>query len=73
MRYLTNDEEARLRKALGEEHWAKVLVALHTGFRRSDVFRLRWEDVDFQNGTIRAQPKGGRDYFVPMSEVLRTA
>ncbi len=72
VRYLSDDEQTRLRKALGEEHWPKLAVALHTGFRRSNVFRLRWEHVDFQNGTIRAhQPKGGRDYFVPMNDVLR--
>ena len=62
----------RLREAVGELHWPKIAVALHTGFRRSNVFQLRWEDVDFQNGTIRAhKPKGGRDYFVPMNDDLR--
>ena len=31
VRYLTDDEQTRLRKALRDEHWPKVVVALHTG------------------------------------------
>lgn len=73
VRYLTDDEEPRLREALGEEEWPKAAVALHTGLRRSNVFHLRWaEDVNFDAGTIRARdPKGGRDYHVPMNDELR--
>jgi hypothetical protein len=41
VRWLTDDEEAQLRAALGEEHWPKVAVGLHTGFRRANCFRLR--------------------------------
>jgi integrase len=49
-------------------------VALNTGFRRTNCFKLRWaEDVDFEAGTIRARdPKGGRDYHVPMNDELRS-
>jgi hypothetical protein len=37
--------------ALAEEHWSKVAVALHTGFRRANCFRLRWaEDVNATAG-----------------------
>jgi integrase len=73
VRYLSDDEEQQLREALGEEEWPKAAVALHTGLRRSNVFQLRWaEDVNFDAGTIRArEPKGGRDYHVPMNDELR--
>src|SRR5207244_13622011 len=55
VRYLTEDEETRLRRAVGEEQWPVVAVALHTGFRQSNQFNLRWaEDVNFDAGTIRA-------------------
>jgi Phage integrase, N-terminal SAM-like domain len=73
VRILGDDEETRLREELGEEHWPKVTVALYTGFRRSNCFRLRWaEDVNFDSGSLRAhQPKGGTDYYVPMNADLR--
>jgi hypothetical protein len=73
VRYLTDDEEAQLRQAIGETAWPPVAVALHTGLRRSNVFQLRWDaDVNFDAGTVRArEPKGGRDYHVPMNDELR--
>lgn len=74
VRIRADDEEARLREALGEGHRSKVAVALYSGFRRSDCFRLRWaEDVNFDAGSLRAhQPKGGTDHHVPMNADLRT-
>ena len=30
-----------------------LAVALYTAARRGEIFRLRWEDIDFDNGTIR--------------------
>lgn len=73
VRFLDDDEEPRLRQATGEEEWPKVAVALHTGLRRTNCFRLRWaEDVNFEAGTVRAHnPKGGADYHVPMNDELR--
>ena len=73
VRYLRPEEEQQLCKALPTEHWPKVAVALHTGFRQGNQFRLRWTDVNFDIGLVRAhQPKSGEDYFVPMSDDLRT-
>jgi len=72
VRYLSRSEETALREAIGEEEWPKVLVALDTGFRRKNVFGLRWTDVNFEAGTITARDsKSGEDYHVPMSEDLR--
>ncbi len=59
-RYLHDDEEDRLRDAIGPEHWPKVLVALHTGLDRGAQFGLRWSDVDFRTRMIHAERRKGR-------------
>jgi integrase len=52
VRFLTDDEEKRLQKAVPEAHWPKIAVALNTGLRRGEQFELRWCDVDFSTGII---------------------
>lgn len=45
---------------------------LLTGLRRTDAATVRWDDVDFEAGTIhRPNPKGGRDkaFTIPLSGV----
>ena len=41
-RYLKEREEERLRTAIGDEHWPKVVVGIHTGLDRGAQFRPRW-------------------------------
>ena len=73
VRWLSDEEEKRLRKAIGTKRWPVVAFALHTGFRRANQFALRWTDVNFDAGIVTARnPKGGEDYAVPMTETLRT-
>ena len=48
------------------------LFVLFTGLRRRDAATVRWEDVDFEAGTLhRPRPKGGEDraFTVPLSRV----
>lgn len=72
VRYLSEDEEKSLRAELSEHDWPIVAVALHTGFRRANVFGLLWADVDLDAGNVTARnPKGGEDYHVPMNDDLR--
>jgi hypothetical protein len=62
-RFLTDDEEPRLRAAIGEAEWPKIVLAVNTGFRRGNQFRLPWADVNFETGLIRARgSKSGEDY-----------
>lgn len=73
---LSADELARLLKAIDEEPNRQVanlmLVALNTGMRRGELFRLQWADLDFERGFILIrEPKGGTDQKIPMSEPVR--
>lgn len=55
-RYLTADEIKQLVTA-ARETWAYplVLCALHTGLRKSELFNLRWTDIDFDANTRTVQ------------------
>jgi integrase len=47
-------------------------MVLFTGMRRGELFKLKWEHVDFQRGFIRiVGPKGGVDQTIPMNEAAR--
>ena len=52
-----------------------LVLALHTAARRGEIFRLRWEDVDFDRGMIqfgtRKRAGGGMQYdWIAMSDAL---
>jgi site-specific recombinase XerD len=71
VRFLSDEEETALRKAIGEDEWPKVAFALLTGFRQGNQFRLR-ADVKFDTVTVcTRKPKGRKDYHVPMNDELR--
>ena len=55
VRWLTDEEEARLRAVLGEREWPKVSFALNTGFRQANQFGLPWSDVNFETGAVTAR------------------
>lgn len=43
-------------------------LALFTGMRRTEIFKLRWDDIDFQRGFITLkEPKGGTDQEIPLN------
>ena len=52
-----------------------LITFLHTAARRSEVFRLKWEDVDFINDKIRLYTRKTKDgslegAWIPMTEKL---
>lgn len=73
IRYLSTEEEARLFEAIGDD-WrlaAIVTLALHTGMRRGEIFKLEWKHVDFVRKIINVQDtKSGHDRVIPMSTVI---
>ncbi len=55
-RFLNIEEIERLMAASKESYiYPLIMTALHTGMRKSELFNLRWTDVNFQQGTIAAQ------------------
>jgi integrase len=79
--FLRDEELERLLDTL--ENWpikesaSFVKFALLTGVRRGEMFKLTWEDVDFERGLIRLrEPKKGKTENLPVSdealEILRT-
>lgn len=71
---LTHEQMGALLKALDEsldKQAADMMrLALCTGMRKMEIFRLQWKDVNFTKGfiTIR-EPKGGTDQIIPLSNV----
>lgn len=49
-----------------------VVAAIHTGMRRGELLKLRWQNVDFARGLIYVtNTKTGHDRDVPMNSVVR--
>ena len=47
-------------------------MVLFTGMRRGELFRLQWQDVDFERGFIHIRnPKGGQDQKIPLNQAAR--
>lgn len=63
IRFLTDDEEKRLRKAITKqfpEHLPELIISLGTGMRLSEQYSLTWEQIDFARKEINLeQTKNG--------------
>ena len=67
-RFLSEEEVLRLRALMSLKDWKLVWLAIETGMRRSELFTLRWPQVDFEAGVIALPlPKGGKSRYVPLS------
>lgn len=50
---------------------AMILLALDSGMRRGEIFKLRWQDIDFENDLIRivgTHTKTERERIAPLSD-----
>lgn len=58
LRYLSPDEMQRFLKAVDEEKplvRAFILTGFYTGMRKSEISKLKWKDIDFENDLIIVQ------------------
>jgi integrase len=74
--FLTSEQLKALLKAIDADENIQagnmMKMALFTGMRRGELFKLRWEDVDFERGFIYIRdPKGGQDQVIPLNDAAR--
>jgi site-specific recombinase XerD len=76
-RYLTADEEARLRAVISNrcpQHMPELDIALNTGLRRGEQYSLTWEDADFGTKMLTvSQTKNGETRHVRLNSVALAA
>lgn len=79
---LTHGQAESLMEAcrrLEPNYYPILLLGLHAGLRRGEIFGLRVEDIDFLKGRVRVArsyngpTKNGKTRFVPMSQELTRA
>ncbi len=77
IKYLKDWETAQTIIDRAPEHLKPIIfTALHTGFRRGTVLKLKWSQIDFVNNTITVQVKdrttvGGKNHTIPMIGKLK--
>ncbi len=70
--YLTHDQHVKLLEIL--ETWPDrmavsiIRFAMLTGIRRGELFKLKWQDISLEHGTMLLRdPKGMKDVSLPLS------
>ena len=74
---LTPEQLQALLKAIDESEHPQagsiMKMALFTGMRRGEIFKLCWRDINFDRGFIKlVDPKGGPDQKIPLNDAART-
>jgi integrase len=73
---LTPDQMGRLLQVINEDSNTQAAnlmkMALFTGMRRGEMFKLKWDDINFDRGFIHIRdPKGGPSQKIPLNEAAR--
>ena len=73
---LTPDQLTSLLEAIEQDPNVQAAnfmkMVLFTGMRRGELFKLQWQDVDFDRGFIHIRdPKGGQDQKIPLNAAAR--
>jgi integrase len=71
LRYLSPEECQTLIHSCDDYLKPIVLTALHTGMRKTEILKLKWKQVDMNNGFIHlSDTKSGKRRSVPINETL---
>lgn len=74
VRYLTDDEEAALVKAIAAEWRPLVILAIHTGLRAGEQLKLKWAQVDLVAKVVHLpKTKSGKSRSVPLNDAALDA
>jgi len=73
---LTNEQLQALLKTIDKDKHplagSMMKMALFTGLRRGEMFKLKWSDIKFERGFIHIRdPKGGSDQMIPLNDAAR--
>jgi integrase len=73
---LSPEQIADLLTAINEDHDIQAAnfmkLALVSGMRRGELFKLQWQHIDFDKGFIHIiGPKGGKDQTIPLNQAAR--
>jgi integrase len=73
---LTNEQLQALLKTIDKDKHplagSMMKMALFTGLRRGEMFKLKWLDINFERGFIHIRdPKGGPDQMIPLNDAVR--
>jgi integrase len=75
MRFLTAEEATALLDELKQrsrQTWAMALIAVCCGLRFSEIAKLRWQNIDTENGTMTIfDTKNGRSRVALMTDQVR--
>ncbi len=72
LRYLSAKEAQDLISVCDDQLRPIVITALHTGCRKNEILKLRWENVDLQHGYIAIpKTKNGERRDIPIDRTLR--
>jgi site-specific recombinase XerD len=77
VRFLSADEETALRAKIRETYTdgePEFDLALNTGMRRGEQYRLRWQDVNLKTGILTIPcSKHGEKRYIPLNSAARAA
>jgi len=73
---LTPDQLTKLLRAIEKDSNTMAAnmmkMALYTGMRRGEMFKLKWNDINFERAFISIRdPKGGPDQKIPLNDAAR--
>jgi len=72
LRFLEKEEIDKLLSNCCEHLKPIVIVALHTGMRKSEILGLKWHDIDVKRNIIHLlNTKNGEKREVPMNEIVQ--